>query len=301
MSSRRDQFFASLFDRQRMRKRYPHRDTAFSAYMSDLGVLPPVPTAAQEATLLAQVANGDSSAVLQLAEANLRLVIAIAANYQGRGLPMLDLIQEGNLGLLEAIKHYDSSKANKAKRLSTYAKYWIISSIQRALAGHGTLVHAPYRTGERLQVLREAIVVFEDQQGIEPTAAILAERLGWPFDEVMELLTLMQKPLSLSQMEGEDETLAERIVAPPVFLSNDITSPSLLADVRAMIGAVLTPKERLVIEHRFGLTEDGIVYEHREIAAICFQRVGPRADESIRQLEKRALAKLRLAFDGKEG
>lgn len=295
MSSRREQFFASLFDRQGMRKRYPHRDTAFSAYMSDLGVLPPVPTAAQEAELLAHFANGDSSAVLQLAEANLRMVIAIAANYQGRGLPMLDLIQEGNLGLLEAIKHYNSSKASKEKRLSTYAKYWIISSIQRALAGHGTLIHAPYRTGEKLQVMREAIAVFEDQQGIEPTAATLAERLGWPLDEVMELLTLMQKPLSLSQMEGGYD-----MQTAPLFLTNDLLSPSLLADVRAMIGVVLTPKERLVIEHRFGLTEDGIVYEYREIAEKVFHRSGPRADEPVRQLEKSALKKLRLAFDGKE-
>jgi RNA polymerase sigma factor (sigma-70 family) len=295
MSSRRDQFFASLFDRQSMRRRYPHRDTAFSAYMSDLGVLPPVPTAAQEAELLAHVANGDSAAVLQLAEANLRMVIAIAATYQGRGLPMLDLIQEGNLGLLEAIKHYDSSKASKEKRLSTYSKYWIISSIQRALAGHGTLIHTPYRTGEKLQVMREAIAVFEDQQGVEPTAAVLAERLDWPLDEVIELLVLMQKPLSLSQMEGGYD-----LQAAPLFLTNDLLSPSLLADVRAMIGEVLTPRQRIVIENRFGLNEEGIVYGYHEIAARFFQRTGPRADESIRQLEKSALAKLRLAFDEKE-
>jgi RNA polymerase primary sigma factor len=291
----RSEFFASLFDRQNMGRRYPHHDTTFSAYLQDLQEIPLL-TAAQEAELLAQVANGDAEAQQQLVEANLRLVIAIAAHFQGRGLAMLDLIQEGNIGLLEAMKRFDPTKT---KRLSTYAKYWILSSIQRAVAGHGTLVHAPYRTGERLQAVKEVVAKFK-AQGIELTSANIAAHLAWPVDQVIELLDLMQKPLSLSRMEGEHETLAERIVAPPVFLSNDITSPSLLADVRAMIGAVLTPKERLVIEHRFGLTEDGIVYEYYEIAANCFQRIGPRADESIRQLEKSALAKLRLAFDGKE-
>jgi RNA polymerase primary sigma factor len=291
----RSEFFASLFDRQSMRKRYPHHDTALGAYLHDLGALPLL-TDKQEIALLALVAAGDSDAVMQLVEANLRLVIAIAARFQGRGLAMLDLIQEGNLGLLKAIRRFDSSKT---QRLSTYAKYWILSSIQRPLAGHGTLVHAPFRTGERLQEMKEVIATFEDQ-GIEPTPTKIAAHLTWPIDQVMELLDLMQKPLSLSRAEGDHGALAERIVAPSMFLSNDITSSTQLADVRAMISEMLTPKERLVIEHRFGLTEEGIVYEYGEIAAKCFQRTGPRADEAVRQLEKSALMKLRRAFEEQE-
>ena len=119
----RSEFFASLFDRQSMRKRYPYRDTALSAYLHDLGELPLL-TAEQEAELLIQVTHDDSDAVVHLVEANLRLVIAIAARFQGRGLAMLDLIQEGNLGLLKAIKRFNP---NKAGRLSTYVKYWILN------------------------------------------------------------------------------------------------------------------------------------------------------------------------------
>lgn len=295
MSSRRDQFFASLFDRQSMRRRYPHRDTAFRAYLQDLGPLPLL-TAEQEARLLARAASGDTKAQETLVEANLRMVIAISARYQGRGLAMLDLIQEGNLGLLKAIERFDP---DKGERLSSYAKYWILSGIQRAIAGHGTLLSAPIRAGERLQEVREVIEQFKGK-GIEPTPARIAQSLNCPRDEVIELLDLMQKPLDLYHLEEEHGMLAERIAAPAVFLSNEITSPSLLSDVREVISKALTPKQRLVIEARFGLNEEGVIYGYREIAERFFQRTDPRADESIRQLEKSGLARLRVALGEKE-
>lgn len=294
MPSRPD-FFASLFDRQAMRKRYPHHDIALRTYLNDLGELPLL-TEKQEAALLTLAAKGDSDAVARLVEANLRLVITIAARYQGQGLPMMDLIQEGNLGLLKAIEKFD---LDKSQRLSTYAKYWILSEIQRAVAGHGTLLHAPLRTGERLQAVREVIEQFK-VQGIEPTPTRIAHSLDWPLDQVMELLDLMQTPLDLYRTEGDGGMLAERIAAPPVFLSNEVASPTLLSDVREMINQILTRKQRLVIEHRFGLNEEGVIYSYREIAATFFDRTDSRADVSIREIEKNALARLRTAFDGKE-
>jgi RNA polymerase primary sigma factor len=290
----RSEFFASLFDRQSMRKRYPYRDTAFRAYLQDLGPLPLL-TAEQEARLLARAGSGDTKAHELLVEANVRMIIAIAARYQGRGLAMLDLIQEGNLGLLRAIERFDPEKG---ERLSSYAKYWILSGIQRAIAEHGTILSAPIRAGERLQEVRGVIEQFK-MKGIEPTPARIAQSLNWPLDQIIELLDLMQKPLDLYYPE-EHGMLAERIAAPPMFLSNEVTSPSLLSDVQEIIRQVLTPKQRLVIEARFGLNEEGVIYTYREIADKFFGRIGPRADESIRQLEKSALAKLRVAFGEKE-
>lgn len=143
------------------------------------------------------------------------------------------------------------------------------------------------------------IAEFEAQE-IEPTATALSRRLGWPLDQVIELLELMQKPLSLSQTQGEQGILAERIAAPAMFLSTTTISPEGLADVQAMMATVLTARQRLVIENRFGLNEEGIVYDYREIAALFFQRDDPRADVSIREIEKNALARLRAAFSGKE-
>lgn len=291
----RSELFESLFNREVMRRRYPHSDTAFSAYLQDLGALPLL-SATQEAELLAQATAGNPDASQRLVEANLRLVIVIAARFQGKGLPMLDLIQEGNLGLFEAITRFNPSKA---KRLSTYAKYWILYAIQRAVANHGTLLHAPVRTGERLQAVREVIAQFK-VQGSEPTPIRIAQSLNWPLDQVIELLDLMQKPLDLYRTEEGHGMLAERIAAPPMFLSNEVTSPEGLADVRAMIATVLTSRQRLVIENRFGLNDNGVVYDYREIAALFFQRTDARADVSIREIEKNALARLRAAFDGME-
>jgi RNA polymerase primary sigma factor len=292
------QFFDSLFDKETMRRRYPHSDTALSAYMQDLGKIPLL-TAEQEAQLLLRATQGNAEAQQQLVVSNLRLVITIAARFQGRGLSMLDLIQEGNLGLLKAIERFQFDPEHP-RRLSTYAKFWILQDIQRAVAGHGTLLHASFGAGERLQTIRDAIAEFEVQE-IEPTAKALARRLDWPLDHVIELLDLMQKPLSLSQTRGEQRMLAERIAAPPLFLSNEITSPELLADVREMISQVLTKRQRLVIENRFGLNDEGVVYSYHEIAAKFFDRTEPRADVSIREMEKNALARLRTAFEGKEG
>ncbi|MBA2678652.1 MAG: RNA polymerase sigma factor RpoD/SigA [Ktedonobacteraceae bacterium] len=290
--SRRDQFFTSLFDPEGMRMRYPHHDTALSAYLQELGTIPLL-TPQQEAELLTKAIQGDPSASAHLVEANLRLVIAIAARFQGKGLAMLDLIQEGNLGLIEAIKRFDFSKA---KRLSTYAKYWIVASISRAVTERGGSMHLPSYIGERMQKIQRVSSELLLQER-EPTPERLAEHLGLPIDQVVEVLDLMQKPLSL---QGGHDAISEHVAAPSLFLTTEITSPALLADVKQMISTILTPKQRLVIEARFGLNDEGIVYEYHEIAARFFHRTDERADSSIRQLEKSALARLRAAFDEQE-
>ena len=292
--SRRDQFFTSLFDPEGMRMRYPHHDTALGAYLQELGAIPLL-TPQQETELLTKALQGDPSASAYLVEANLRLVVTIAARFQGKGLAMLDLIQEGNLGLIEAIKRFDFSKA---KRLSTYAKYWIVASISRAVTERGGSMRLPSYIGERMQKIQRASSELLLQEK-EPTPEGLAERLDLPIDQVVEVLDLMQKPLSLHQSLEDQDAIGELIAAPPLFLTTEITSPSLLADVKQMIGEVLTPKQRVVLEARFGLN-DGIVYEYHEIAARFFHRTDERADSSIRQLEKSALARLRAAFDEQE-
>jgi RNA polymerase primary sigma factor len=297
MPSNRKQFFNALFSKSTMRKMYPHRDAALRAYLRDLGPLPLL-TAEQEAQLLRRTSQGDVEARQRLIEANLRLVIVIAARFQGRGLSMMDLIQEGNLGLLESIQRFDFTKSNSA-RLSTYATYRIFHAIGRAVAERGKIIHTPYSTAQRMQEIEKVVWEFVEQ-GVEPTTKSIAERVSLTVEQVAELLALMQEPLSLYQEDEEHDSLSDVIVAPPLLLSNEVATPSLLADVAQMISSVLSADELRVIEHRYGLTDEGIIYDYHEIAAKVYGRTGKRADERIRQLERSGLAKLRAAFDREE-
>ena len=295
MASTRRQFYDALFDKKTMRKIYPHRDSALRAYLQDIGTFPLL-TAEQERRLLTRVAQGDREALQQLIEANLRLVIVIAAHFQGRGLSLMDLIQEGNLGLIAAIERFDGTKSN---RLSTYAKYRIVQAIGRSVAERGKAIHTPYSTAQRIQAIERAVSEFL-HQGIEPTTSKIAERIGLSVEQSMELLALMQEPISLEQQEGERDPFTDVVEAPPLFLSNEVLSPSLMTDVTQMIDDVLTEDERQVIKHLFGLTQEGIVYDYHEIASKLYHRTGPRVDVRIRQLERHALAKLRAACNNGE-
>lgn len=294
MASSRDRFFDGLFSKDAMRKRYPHYDSALHAYLRDIRDLPLL-TASGEAELLARAGKGDTKAALRLAEANVRLVVVIAARFQGRGLSMIDLISEGNIGLLEAIERFDFSKA---QRLSTYAKYRILQKISRALAERASLIHTPTSTAQKMERIGRVVSEFLGR-GVEPTTKEIAARTNLPLEQVVELLTLMQEPLSINQRQGEDDPLAEVIEAPALLLSSEASAPEAFRDVIQVMGQILTQPERQVIELRFGL-HDGVIYDYTEIAEKLFSRRGERVGERIRQLERSALGKLRTAFEREE-
>lgn len=291
------QFFNRLFDRKEMRRFYPHRDSALRAYFRDIREIELLEPA-EETRLLLQAMQGDMKVRDRLIEANLRLVVSIAARFQGCGLTMMDLIAEGNVGLMEAVERFDFSLS---LRLSTYAKYWILKYISAAAAEQTKAFSMPASTAQKMEQIARAVSDLLNQGwATEPATKEIAKRVGISTEQVVELLTLMQEPSSLEWLfagEDEDTPLSDLIEAPPLLLSTEMEPPSFLGDVITMMRRVLTEDEHEVIERRFGLF-DGIVYSYHDIARDMFQREGKRADERIKQLERSALEKLRTAFDG---
>jgi RNA polymerase primary sigma factor len=292
MSTRR--FFDRLFEKDRMRALYPHHDPILQAYLRDIHLLP-VLKPEQELRLLLRAVLGKDDARQQLVEANLRLVITIASYFQGRGLSIMDLIQEGNLGLHEAIQRFDFTKST---RLSTYAKYKIVQAISRAVAEQGTLIHTPYATAQRMQKIDRVLSTLIEQD-IEPTPGRIAASTGLSVEQVRELRVLMQQPVSLERAGKKHAHHPLLVAAPPLVLSNTVSLPSRLPDVQQIMRQVLTPIECQVIEHRFGLSE-GTISSYWEIAEQLFHRHDARADDYVRQIEKRAIRKLQAAFAREE-
>lgn len=313
-------FFRWVFDRQGMRSYYPHRDRAFRDYLEDVRDRAIVLTPAEEIPLLERAKRGDKEAVERLVDANLRLVIVIASRFQGKGLQMLDLIAEGNTGLLEAIKRFDIQKRN---RFATYAKFWVLQKIARAIAYQGKTIRTPESAETKMQNIQKQV---EEalQLGFEPTVEYLARQTGIPDEEVVEWLTLMQEPMSLSQSNSAYDPLSEVIHAPALILSSESSPPpAIFADVVHLMDRVLSDPERQVIGWLYGLT-DGICYSHEEVTEKMllsgqvkkrvFRNPEARAQrvrnphpkpseqsrkhiERVRQLEREALKKIRLATE----
>lgn len=293
MSSRRNEFFNTLFSKEAKRKLFPHHDAALRAYLRHVGDLAPLLTADEEARLLPLAIAGDQQARRMLVEANLKMVVLIASRFQGQGLPIMDLIQEGNLGLYDALEKFDLAKR---VRFATYAKFRVVKRI--AIAVRAKQISMPYSTAQRIQEIEQAISALLEQ-GHEPTPEKIAHRVELQVEQVTELLDFIQEPLFLHQRTGEHDALVEMLTDAPLILSNEVEeiSPSLLADITSVIDTVLTKDERLVITHLFGLNQEGIVYDYHEIAAKCYGRGGPRVDVRIRQIEQNALKKIRAALN----
>lgn len=291
------QFFNGLFAKKEMRRFYPHRDSTLRAYFRDISTIALLGPA-EETHLLIQAMQGDLTARKRLIEANLRLVVSIAARFQGCGLTMMELIAEGNVGLMEAVERFDFSLS---LRLSTYAKYWILKYISAAAAEQTKAFSMPVSTAQKMERVARAVSALLNQGwATEPATKEIAKRVGLSTEQVVELLTFMQEPSSLEwQHAGKDEDtfLSDLIEGPPLLLSTEVEPSSFLTDVIAMMRRVLTEDEREVVERRFGLF-DGIVYSYHDIARDLFNREGKRADERIKQLERSAFEKLRTAFDG---
>jgi RNA polymerase primary sigma factor len=259
---------------------------AITAYLREIGRVPML-SHAQEIDLAKRIEAGDKEAVQQFVLANLRLVVSIAKRYVGRGLSLLDLIQEGNIGLMRAVQRYDWRRGH---RFSTHATWWIRQAISRAVADKGRAIRLPVYVNTALNRVRRERQRLVQDWGREPTESELAEALGMDVDRLHELEAAPGTPISLELPVGEDE---EQELG-DVLADEASTSPEEAATVRTMkqevqevLEDVLTSRERLVLQLRFGLG-NGHTYPLEQVG----RQLGITR-ERVRQIEAGALAKLR--------
>ena len=264
-------------------------DDPVRLYLKEIGKYPLL-TTEEEIALAKQIAEGtpeeQAEAKKKLSEANLRLVVSIAKRYVGRGMQFLDLIQEGNLGLIKAAEKFDYTKGYK---FSTYATWWVRQAITRAIADQARTIRIPVHMVETINKVKKANSQLLHQNGREPTADEISEYLEMPVDKVREIMRVAQEPVSLETPIGEEEDshLGDFIPDDDALAPADAASMSLLKEQLADVLKTLTPREEKVLSLRFGL-EDG--------NPKTLEEVGKEFNvtrERIRQIEAKALRKLR--------
>ena len=254
-------------------------------YLKEIGKVPLL-SAEEEIELAKRMEQGDENAKKRLAEANLRLVVSIAKRYVGRGMLFLDLIQEGNLGLIKAVEKFDYRKGYK---FSTYATWWIRQAITRAIADQARTIRIPVHMVETINKLIRVSRQLLQELGREPTPEEIAEEMDMPVDRVREILKISQEPVSLETPIGEEEDshLGDFIQDDNVPVPADAAAFTLLKEQLVEVLGTLTEREQKVLRLRFGL-DDG--------RARTLEEVGKEFNvtrEHIRQIEAKALRKLR--------
>ena len=254
-------------------------------YLKEIGKVPLL-SAEEEITLAQRMEEGDENAKKRLAEANLRLVVSIAKRYVGRGMLFLDLIQEGNLGLIKAVEKFDYRKGYK---FSTYATWWIRQAITRAIADQARTIRIPVHMVETINKLIRVSRQLLQELGREPHPEEIAEEMNMSVDRVREILKISQEPVSLETPIGEEEDslLGEFIQDDNVPVPADAAAFTLLKEQLVEVLGTLTEREQKVLRLRFGL-DDG--------RARTLEEVGKEFNvtrERIRQIEAKALRKLR--------
>ncbi len=260
-------------------------DDHVKMYLKEIGKVPLL-DAEQEMELAKLMSDGDVNARKRLAEANLRLVVSIAKRYVGRGMLFLDLIQEGNLGLIKAVDKFDYSKGYK---FSTYATWWIRQSITRAIADQARTIRIPVHMVETINKLIRVSRQLVQELGRDPHPNEIAKELNMSIDKVREIMKIAQEPVSLETPIGEEEDshLGDFIPDEDAPAPSEAASFMLLKEQLGNVLDTLSPRESMVLKLRFGL-EDG--------RARTLEEVGKEFDvtrERIRQIEAKALRKLR--------
>ena len=260
-------------------------DDPVRMYLREIGKIPLL-TYEEEAELAQRIVEGDEEAKQKLAESNLRLVVSIAKKYVGRGMLFLDLIQEGNMGLIKAVEKFDY---NKGFKFSTYATWWIRQAITRAIADQARTIRIPVHMVETINKLIRTSRQLLQQNGREPTPEEIAKEMEISVEKVMEIQKIAQDPVSLETPIGEedDSHLGDFIQDEDSPAPQDSAAHTLLREQLEEVMDTLTPREAMVLKLRFGL-EDG--------KARTLEEVGKQFDvtrERIRQIEAKALRKLR--------
>lgn len=260
-------------------------DDPVKVYLKEIGRVPLL-SPEEEIDLAIRINEGDERAKKRLSEANLRLVVSIAKRYLGRGMQFLDLIQEGNLGLIKAVEKFDYTKGFK---FSTYATWWIRQAITRAIADQARTIRIPVHMVETINKVKKVSSQLLHTNGHEPSAEEISAELDMPVDKVREIMRVAQEPVSLETPIGEEEDshLGDFIPDDDAPAPQDAASHTLLKEQLADVLDTLTPREEKVLSLRFGL-DDG--------RSRTLEEVGKEFNvtrERIRQIEAKALRKLR--------
>ena len=260
-------------------------DDPVKMYLKDIGKVPLL-SADDEIDLARKMMDGDEDAKRELSVANLRLVVSIAKRYVGRGMQFLDLIQEGNLGLMKAVEKFDYQKGFK---FSTYATWWIRQAITRAIADQARTIRIPVHMVETINKVVRVQRLLLQQYGREPTPEEIAKEMGIPEQRVIEILKISQDPVSLETPIGEEEDshLGDFIEDEQALAPTDVVASNLLKEQLIKVLDTLTPREEKVLRLRYGL-DDG--------KPRTLEEVGKEFNvtrERIRQIEAKALRKLR--------
>ena len=260
-------------------------DDPVRMYLKEIGKVPLL-TADEEVEIAKRMADGDADAKHQLAEANLRLVVSVAKRYVGRGMLFLDLIQEGNLGLIKAVEKFDY---NKGYKFSTYATWWIRQAITRAIADQARTIRIPVHMVETINKLIRVNRQLLQDLGRDPRPEEIAEEMGISEEKVREIIKVAQEPVSLETPIGEEEDshLGDFIPDEDAPAPAEVAAFTLLKEQLMEVLDTLTPREEKVLRLRFGI-DDG--------KARTLEEVGKEFNvtrERIRQIEAKALRKLR--------
>lgn len=259
-------------------------DDDIHQYLNEIRGIPRL-TPEEERDLAKRCAAGDEEAIRQMVNANLRLVVYVAKEYAGRGVPLMDLIQEGSIGLLAAARKFDYTKDY---RFSTYATKWIRQGVTRCLMNHGSAIRVPLHTAERMRKIEAVRTALRQELGEEPTAAQIAEKCGLPEEKVAELTQLTPDICSLDVPTGDDDgtalqSLLEDAQAPQPY--EEVVRGELDKTMDELLGT-LNERQQQILRLHFGM-EDGNCYSLEEIG----KKLGI-SKERVRQIERQAMDKL---------
>ena len=265
------------------------REGALGAYLKEIGEIPLL-TRADEVRLGKRIKKGDRAAREQMIRANLRLVVKIAHDYSGLGLPLLDLISEGNIGLMKGVERFDP---NRGTKFSTYGAWWIKQAVRRALANQSKTIRLPVHLVDKLAKMRRIAMQLSDELGREPTDEELAKEIGVTAQRVAQLRRISLRPASLNAMVGDeaDAELGDLIAdETAVMPGRELESRNLIKELRSVLH-VLDARERAILSLRFPLSDE---------TPPTLEQIGRKfkvTRERIRQIQNVALKKLRTALD----